>query len=114
MAYTSGILKHRVTILNREEATTSKYGKDGAGVTWQEAGTVWADVSWVKGLRTMREGALDVYGVVLVRMRWNGVITMRSRIRYDGQTYQILGETFHADKQENTIQFNAQVIINNQ
>lgn len=112
MAYTSGILKHRVTILNRDEAQSSKWGKDGAGVQWQEAGTVWADVSWVKGLRTMREGALDVYGVVLVRMRWNSVITMRSRIRHDGQTYQILGETFHADKQENTIQFNAQIIIN--
>ena len=114
MAYSTGILKHRVTILNRDDAQASKWGKDGAGVQWQEAGTVWADVSWVKGLRTMREGALDVYGVVLVRMRWNGVINMRSRIRYDGQTYQILGETFHADKQENTIQFNAQIIINNQ
>lgn len=107
-------MKHRVTILNRKEAQQGKFGLDSAGIEFEPAATVWADLSWVKGLRTMREGALDVYGVVLVRMRWNGVITMRSRIRYDGQTYQILGETFHADKQENTIQFNAQVIINNQ
>ena len=112
MAYTTDILKHRVTILNRTTATDTKWGKDGAGVMWQETATVWAAVDFVRGLRTMREGALDVYGVVMVRMRWNNIVTMRSRIRYDGQVYQILSETFHADRQENTIQFNAQIIIN--
>ena len=112
MAYSTGLLKHRVTILNREEAQTSKWGKDGTGVSWRNDGTVWASVDFVRGLRTMREGALDVYGVVLVRMRWNDKINMRSRIQYEGQTYNVLGETFHADKQENTIQFNAQVLIN--
>ena len=54
----------------------------------------------------------DVYGVVIVRMRWNGLVTERSRIQYDGKTYQIIGETFHANRQENTIQFHAQQIIN--
>lgn len=112
MAYQSGILKHRVTILNRTEASTGRFGKDGSGVTWTEDGTVWAAVDFVKGLRAMHEGALDVYGVVMIRMRWNSVINMRSRISYDGQFYQILGETFHAVKQENIIQFNAQVLIN--
>jgi hypothetical protein len=46
-------------------------------------------------------------------MRWNCIVTPRSRIVYDGQTYQVLGETFHADRQDNTIQFNAQIIVNN-
>ena len=31
---------------------------------------------------------------------------------YEGRTYQIIPETFHADRQENTVQFMAQVIIN--
>ena len=60
----------------------------------------------------MNAGALDVYAVVMVRMRYNSIINERSRIMYDGRTYQIVGETFHANSQENTIQFHAQQIIN--
>ena len=112
MAFSTGILKHRVTILNRKQSTTSKWGKDGSGVEWEDVGTVWAAVDFVKGMRGMYEGSIDVYSVVMVRMRWNNVINLRSRIVYQGQTYQILGETFHAVMQENTIQFNAQVLIN--
>lgn len=112
MAYSSGMLKHLVVILNRKQATTNRWGKDGSGVEWEQSGCVWAAVDFVKGLRTMREGALDVYGVVMVRMRWNNIVNLRSRILYDGQVYNILGETFHADKQANTIQFNAQIIVN--
>lgn len=112
MAYTSGLLRHRVTILNRKEATDSKWGKDGSGVEWENVGTVWASVGWIKGMAAMNAGALDVYGVVMVRMRWNTLINERSRIQHDGKTYQILGETFHADRQENTIQFHAQQLVN--
>ena len=62
----------------------------------------------------MNAGALDVYGVVMIRMRYNTIVNERSRILYEGKTYQIIGETFHADRQENTIQFHAQLIINNE
>jgi head-tail adaptor len=55
---------------------------------------------------------LDAYAVVVVRMRWSPDITCRSRIKYEGKVYQILPETFHDDRQANTIQFTAQAIIN--
>lgn len=103
--------KDRIQVLNRQEQTVGAYGIDSGGVSWTEVATVWADVSFVKGLRAMREGALDVYGVVMVRMDWNPDITLRSRIVYNGQPYQILGETFHADRQANTVQFHAQLVI---
>lgn len=32
MAYTTGLLKHRVTILNRREAQQGRFGLDSAGV----------------------------------------------------------------------------------
>lgn len=114
MAYSSGMLKYRVSILNRKESTTNKWGKDGNGVTWENVGTVWAAVDFVKGVRAMREGSVDVYGVVMVRMRYNSLVNIRSRIIYAGQIYQVLGETLHEDKQDNIIQFNAQIIINEQ
>ena len=112
MAYTSGLLKHRVTILNRKEAQQGKFGLDSAGVEFEPAGTVWASVDWAKGKGAMNAGALDVYGVVMIRMRWNTIVSERSRILYEGKTYQIIGETFHSNRQENTIQFHAQQIIN--
>jgi len=112
MGYSSGLLKHRVTILNRTTAQQGRFGLDSAGVEFESAGTVWASVDWTRGKGAMNAGALDVYGVVIIRMRWNTIINERSRILYDGKTYQIIGETFHADRQENTIQFHAQQIIN--
>ena len=112
MAYSSGLLKHRVTILNRKEAQQGKFGLDSAGIEWEPAGTVWASVDWQKGKSGMTAGALDAYGVKLVRMRWNNIVTERSRILHGGRTYQILAETFNADRQENTIQFLCQQIVN--
>jgi hypothetical protein len=55
-----------------------------------------------------------VYGVIMVRMRWNTIVTDRSRIVYQGKTYQILGDTFHEQRQDNEIQFHAQLLVNNQ
>ena len=112
MAYTSGLLKDRVTILNRKEAVQGKFGLDSAGIEFESAGTVWACMDWAKGKGAMNAGALDVYGVVMIRMRWNTIVSERSRILYEGKTYQIIGDTFHADRQQNTIQFHAQQVIN--
>ena len=111
MAYSSGILRNRVTILNRTEATQGRFGLDSSGVDFETAGTVWAEVTWVRGKQAMNVGALDVYGVIMVRMRWNSIVNDRSRVMYDGKTYQILGDTFHAQRQDNTIQFHAQLIV---
>ena len=110
--YSPDLLKYRVIVLNRKQATSSKWGKDGEGVEWEASQPIRADVTWAKGVRALNQGALDAYGVVEVRMYWNNVVNMRSRIIYDGQTYNILPETFHADHMENTIQFHAQVILN--
>ena len=112
MSYASDILVERIIIQNRTKAESSDFGLDGAGVKWKDTSCVCASVTWTKGMRALNAGSLDVYGIVLVRMRWTSEVTMRSRIIYNGDVYQILPETFHADKHDNTIQFNAQIIIN--
>ena len=112
MPYSSGFLKDRVIILNRKEAQQDKFGLDSAGIEFEPAATVWARVDWQKGKSGMTAGAIDAYAVKIVRMRWNNIITDRSRIQYDGKTYQILPETFNPDRQGNTIQFLCQQIIN--
>ncbi len=112
MAYSTGILRERVQILNRTEAQVGKFGIDSSGIEFEPAGTVWAEVTWAKGKQAMNAGALDVYGVIMVRMRYNTIVSERSRIVHDGKTYQILGDTFHAQRQDNTIQFQAQQVVN--
>lgn len=112
MAYSTGILRERLQILNRTEAQVGKFGIDSSGIEFEPAGTVWAEVTWAKGKQAMNAGALDVYGIIMVRMRYNTIVSERSRIVHDGKTYQILGDTFHAQRQDNTIQFQAQQVVN--
>ena len=104
MAYTSDILKHRVTILNKQVAT-----EFGETTSYQPAACVHADLTWKKGQKALNEGALDAQDTVLIRMRWNNIVTRESRLQCDGVTYQI--QSLHADRQENTIQITATEII---
>ncbi len=108
MAYSADILKDRVTIRNRVKAVAGAYGLDSAGIEFEDAATVWANVETTKGKRAMNAGSLDVYGVIMVRMRWNAIVNKRSRIMFEGEEYAVLGDTFHANRREDTIQFLAQ------
>lgn len=104
MAYTSGMLKYRVVILNKQAA--SGFGET---TSYQPAATVWADVTWKKGQKALNEGVLDSQDTVLIRMRWNSIVTRDSRLQHGGVTYQI--QSLHADRQENTIQITATEIV---
>lgn len=104
MGYSSGFLKHHVTILNKVTAT-----KFGETTRYEKAVEVHADVSWSKGAKALREGSLDAYDTVLIRMRWNNIVTRESRLECDGRTYQI--QSLHADRQDNIIQITATEVI---
>ena len=104
MAYSSGILKHRVTILNKQVA--SGFGET---TSYQPAATVWADVTWKKGQKALNEGVLDAQDTVLIRMRYNSIVTRDSRLQCNGVTYQI--QSFHPDHQDNTIQITATEVV---
>ena len=104
MAFTSGILKERVTIRNKKAGTTF-----GDKTTYVDAATVWAQVTWSKGVKALHEGALDAYDTVLIRMRWNNYVSRDSLLVHKGKTYQI--QSLHDDKQDNTIQITATEIV---
>ena len=114
MSFSSGFLNKMIKVQNRKAAQGSRYGLDGDGIEWEDGDMLHANVSFAKGMRAMNAGALDVYAVKEVRMRWTDKITMRSRVKYDGQVYQILAETFHVDKPDNTIQFHMQLVNDKQ
>ena len=105
MTYTSGLLKYRVTILNKQVA--SGFGET---TSYQPAATVWADITWKKGQKALNEGVLDNQDTVLIRMRYNSIVMRDSRLEHDGVTYQI--QSLHRDYQDNTIQITATEITN--
>lgn len=112
MGYSSGILHMRIQVLNRAAAKQSAVGIDGNGIEWIEGDILHANITWSKGVKAMNAGALDAYAVRQVRMRWTDKITMRSRIKWEGQVYQILPESFAPDKHADTLQFLMQAIVN--
>lgn len=104
MGYSSGFLKHHVTILNKVTAT-----KFGETTRYEKAADVHADVSWSKGVKALREGSLDAYDTVLIRMRWNNIVSRDSQLECEGVRYQI--QSLHADRMDNIIQITATEII---
>ena len=102
------MLKHRVEIL-KEIAADGKFGANSGKTTLQSLGTVWAAVDFQRGLMALREGAVDGTDYVVVRMRWNNIVTRDSLLRENGVTYQIT--EFHASKQDNIIQIKAQEVV---
>jgi len=105
MGYSTGLLRRRVTVAKRMQSTTSAFGKDAAGITYETIGTFWADVTWTKGVKAMREGALDAYDIIMIRMRFQSIITRECLMQFEGKWYDI--ESFHWDYQENIIQVTA-------
>ena len=99
-------MNHRVMIRNKKSPTEQTFGDT---IEYEDAGCVWANVIWSKGVKALHEGALDAYDTVLIRMRWNKLVRRDSQLVYDGVTYQI--QSFHADRQDNTIQITATEIV---
>lgn len=104
MAYSSGMLRHRVTIKNKVVAT-----QFGETTGWQDAGCVWAAVDFRRGMKRLAEGALDGTDYVVIRMRYNNIVKRDSLLECEGVTYQIT--EFHADRYDNIVQIKAQEIV---
>lgn len=102
MAYSAGLLRYWVTIAGRMAAQAGPMGIDGGGIVYSVLGTYRAGVTFNKGVKAMREGALDAYDVIIVRMRWTSAIDRNNILQYDGRWFQI--KSFHRDYHENIVQ----------
>ena len=112
MGYTAGFLHEVIIPLNRKEAKVGKYGIDSAGIEWEEGPCLHANVDYQRGKSAMNAGSLDAYAVKIVRMRWTDSFNERSRIKWRDNIYQIIPETFNANRRENSLQFLMQLIVN--
>ena len=101
-----------IQVLNRKAATDSKFGIDGDGIEWEDGDILHANVGHAKGMRALNAGAVDAYAFKKVCMRWTNRITMRSRVRFHDNIYQIIPETFQENRQDDELQFLMQLIVN--
>ena len=104
MTYSSGMLNKIINVYNKKESV-----EFGGKQKYEAVGCLHADVTWNKGVKALREGALDAYDTVLIRMRWNNIVNKFSLIQCEGVTYQI--QSFHADRMANTIQITATEMV---
>ena len=95
-------MNKRVAVLNPATVTQGKFGRQSAGRGYKFDGKFWAAVDFNKGMKSMREGALDAYDTLMVRMRWNNKVTVRSMIVWNGRTFAV--RSFNDDRKTNQIQ----------
>ena len=67
---------------------------------------MWAAIDFVRGLSALREGALDAYDTVMIRMRWNPTVTRESLLWHDGRMYEV--QQLNSERQRNQMQITAQ------
>ena len=106
MSYSSGMLNKVVFVYNKKDPDELKFGEK---VTYEQTVCVHADVTWSKGVKSLREGALDAYDTVMIRMRWNNHVKRESLLECEGIVYQI--QSMHADRRDNIIQITATEIV---
>lgn len=103
-------MNKRVKIAKRVESEGGDFGRKSGGQKYTLLGEFWAAESFNKGVKSLREGAVDAYDTVMFRMRFNADIDRWCLIQYQGRWYQI--QSFNEDYQTNELQITATEMAN--
>ncbi|MCD8265829.1 MAG: phage head closure protein [Prevotellaceae bacterium] len=103
MTYSSGMLNQRVKFYH----PAKRQGVKGEATAYTFGQTCWAAVDFARGTRALRQGQVEVYTTIMLRLRFagNSGLTEYDRIEYLRKYYAI--ESFNADPAANTIQITA-------
>lgn len=110
MGYSSGMMNKRIKIAKRVDSTGGDFGRSSGGQKYTMLGEFWASEKFDKGMKSLREGAVDAYDIVMFRMRFNADIDRWCLIQYHGRWYQI--QSCNEDFQTNEIQITAKEMAN--
>ena len=106
MSYSTGMMNKRVAVLSRMAARDGEFGRGSSGQSYVVSQVVWASVDFVRGLKALREGAMDAYDTVMFRLRWNPTVTRESLLWHDGRMYEV--QQLNSERQRNQLQITAQ------
>ena len=101
----SGMRDKRVTILDKKATDGGRFGRGATAPAWVPIEMVWANVTFARGTKALRHGALDAYDVIMVRCHYIKRATRDCRLQYDGRTWEI--ESFNSDYRQNELQITA-------
>ena len=110
MGYSSGMMGKRIKIAKRVDSTGGDFGRASGGQKYTLLGEFWASEKFDKGMKSLREGAVDAYDIVMFRMRFNADIDRWCLIQYQGKWFQI--QSCNEDYQTNEIQITAKEMAN--
>ena len=110
MAYSTGMMNKRVKIAKRVDSEGGSFGRSSGGQKYTMLGEFWAAESFNKGVKSLREGAIDAYDTVMFRMYYHAGIDRWCLIQYQGRWYQI--KSFNESYQDNEIQITATEMAN--
>lgn len=96
------MLDERIKILARCAAVDGAFGRGSGGTQYEEVAEVWAAVTWSKGMKALREGAVDAYDTLMVRTRWHNLLTRDCRLQIKDKVYQI--DSLNGSRREDQIQ----------
>ena len=105
MSYGAGMRNRRIHIFNRKADKNGAFGRNSGGNEYKYTATVWSAVTFNKGVKAMREGAVDAYDTVMFRMLYTKKICRESMLVWDERTFAI--KSFYRDYQSNEIQITA-------
>lgn len=103
-------MNKRIKIAKRVDSTGGDFGRSSGGQKYTMLGEFWASEKFDKGMKSLREGAVDAYDIVMFRMRFNADIDRWCLIQYHGRWYQI--QSCNEDFQTNEIQITAKEMAN--
>ena len=117
MGYPTGMMNKRIKIAKRVESEGGKFGNRSGGqkYTWlnpNDDNGFWASEKFDKGMKSLREGAVDAYDIVMFRMRFDADVDRWCLIQYQGKWFQI--KSLNEDFQTNEIQITATEMANQQ
>lgn len=110
MAYSSGMMNKRIKIAKRVDSAGGDFGRSSGGNKYTILGEFWASEKFDKGIKSLREGAIDAYDTVMFRMYYHAGIDRWCLIQYQGRWYQI--KSFNESYQDNEIQITATEMAN--
>ena len=110
MAYSTGMMNKRIKIAKRVDSAGGDFGRSSGGNKYTILGEFWAAESFNKGVKSLREGAIDAYDTVMFRMYYHAGIDRWCLIQYQGRWYQI--KSFNESCQDNEIQITATEMAN--
>ena len=108
------MLGKRVKVAKRASDEGASFGKSGQPkyewVRQEGDHAFWCGVSFDKGMKSLREGALDSYMTEMFRFRHHANMDEWCLLQYQGKWFQI--QSFNEDFQDNTIQITAVRLAN--